>query len=127
MWVLGQPIGPAYIFDHAHLEVLGRLSRMLDPGPRRHGASWRAITPWRPSRRAAQRQRDCSRMKAMSWGRRNALHYSCVWEDADVLCQALAPVAQGRRLLSISSAGDNSLALLTLDPSEVVDRKSTRL
>jgi S-adenosylmethionine-diacylglycerol 3-amino-3-carboxypropyl transferase len=48
------------------------------------------------------------------------LHYSCVWEDADVLCQALAPVAQGRRLLSISSAGDNSLALLTLDPSEVV-------
>src|ERR1019366_6813617 len=55
----------------------------------------------------------------MLWGQ-NALHYSCVWEDADVLCQALAPVAQGRRLLSISSAGDNSLALLTLDPSEVV-------
>lgn len=55
----------------------------------------------------------------MLWGQ-SALHYSCVWEDADVLCQALAPVAQGRRLLSISSAGDNSLALLTLDPSEVV-------
>ena len=56
----------------------------------------------------------------MSWERKNALRYSCVWEDADVLCQALKPVAQGRRLLSISSAGDNSLALLTLDPSEVV-------
>jgi S-adenosylmethionine-diacylglycerol 3-amino-3-carboxypropyl transferase len=55
----------------------------------------------------------------MLWGK-NALHYSCVWEDADVLCQALAPVAQGRRLLSISSAGDNALALLTLDPGEVV-------
>lgn len=55
----------------------------------------------------------------MLWGQ-IALHYSCVWEDADVLCQALAPVALGRRLLSISSAGDNSLALLTLDPSEVV-------
>jgi S-adenosylmethionine-diacylglycerol 3-amino-3-carboxypropyl transferase len=59
-------------------------------------------------------------MKAMSWGRKSALHYSCVWEDADVLCHALEPVAQGRRLLSISSAGDNSLALLTLDPCEVV-------
>lgn len=50
---------------------------------------------------------------------KDTLHYGCVWEDADILCQALAPVAANRRLLSISSAGDNSLALLTLDPSEV--------
>jgi S-adenosylmethionine-diacylglycerol 3-amino-3-carboxypropyl transferase len=43
-----------------------------------------------------------------------------VWEDADVLCEALAPVAGGGRVLSVASAGDNVLALLTLDPDEVV-------
>lgn len=48
------------------------------------------------------------------------VRYASVWEDADVLCEALAPVATGQRLLSIASAGDNALALLTLDPSEVV-------
>lgn len=48
------------------------------------------------------------------------IRYSAVWEDADVLCEALAPVAAGERLLSIASAGDNALALLTLDPERVV-------
>lgn len=48
------------------------------------------------------------------------VRYASVWEDADVLCEALAPVAPGGRLLSIASAGDNALALLTLDPAEVV-------
>lgn len=48
------------------------------------------------------------------------IRYGSVWEDADVLCNALAPVAKGGRLLSIASAGDNVLALLTLDPAEVV-------
>src|SRR5438445_7647048 len=48
------------------------------------------------------------------------VRYSNVWEDADLLCEALAPVARGGRLLSIASAGDNALALLTLDPAEVV-------
>ncbi len=48
------------------------------------------------------------------------VRYASVWEDADVLCQALTPVAGGKRLLSIASAGDNALALLTLDPAEVV-------
>lgn len=48
------------------------------------------------------------------------IRYASVWEDADVLCEALAPVATGGRLLSIASAGDNALALLTLDPAEVV-------
>jgi S-adenosylmethionine-diacylglycerol 3-amino-3-carboxypropyl transferase len=48
------------------------------------------------------------------------IRYASVWEDADVLCEALAPVAEGGRLLSIASAGDNVLALLTLDPAEVV-------
>ena len=49
-----------------------------------------------------------------------SVRYGAVWEDADVLCDALAPVAQGKRLLSIASAGDNVLALLTLNPAEVV-------
>ncbi len=48
------------------------------------------------------------------------VRYASVWEDADILCEALAPVARGGRLLSIASAGDNALALLTLDPAEVV-------
>lgn len=48
------------------------------------------------------------------------IRYASVWEDADVLCEALAPSAAGGRLLSIASAGDNALALLTLDPAEVV-------
>jgi S-adenosylmethionine-diacylglycerol 3-amino-3-carboxypropyl transferase len=48
------------------------------------------------------------------------VRYGSVWEDADVLCEALAPGARAGRLLSIASAGDNALALLTLDPAEVV-------
>lgn len=54
---------------------------------------------------------------AIRWG---ILRYASVWEDADVLCRALAPAAPGGRLLSIASAGDNALALLTLDPGEVL-------
>jgi S-adenosylmethionine-diacylglycerol 3-amino-3-carboxypropyl transferase len=53
----------------------------------------------------------------IAWDR---IRYASVWEDADVLCDALAPVAAGGRLLSVASAGDNALALLTLDPAEVV-------
>jgi S-adenosylmethionine-diacylglycerol 3-amino-3-carboxypropyl transferase len=48
------------------------------------------------------------------------IRYASVWEDAEILCETLAPVAGGGRLLSIASAGDNALALLTLDPAEVV-------
>lgn len=48
------------------------------------------------------------------------IRYGMVWEDADLLCRALKPVAAGKRLLSIASAGDNCLALLSLDPKEIV-------
>ncbi len=48
-----------------------------------------------------------------------AIRYAQVWEDADVLARALAPSAKGGSLLSICSAGDNALALLTLDPAKV--------
>ena len=34
----------------------------------------------------------------------DAIRYGSVWEDADVLCEALAPVAKGGRLLTIASS-----------------------
>lgn len=46
------------------------------------------------------------------------VRYANCWEDANVLCEALRPAA-GKRLLSIASGGDNSLALLA-EGAEVV-------
>ena len=46
------------------------------------------------------------------------IRYANCWEDADVLCGALQP-GPGKRVLSIASAGDNSLSLLA-EGSEVV-------
>lgn len=48
------------------------------------------------------------------------IRYASVWEDPDILCKALAPSTKQGRILSICSAGDNVLALLTLDPKEIV-------
>ncbi|MEE9254153.1 MAG: DUF3419 family protein [Pseudomonadales bacterium] len=48
------------------------------------------------------------------------VRYANCWEDADVLACALAPKAEDRSLLSIGSAGDNVLALLTLAPKRIV-------
>ena len=39
------------------------------------------------------------------------IRYANCWEDAEILCEALRP-KPGMRILSIASAGDNSLALL---------------
>jgi S-adenosylmethionine-diacylglycerol 3-amino-3-carboxypropyl transferase len=50
----------------------------------------------------------------------NFIRYASVWEDADILCEALRPSCHSGRILSIASSGDNALALLTLDPAEVV-------
>ena len=47
------------------------------------------------------------------------IRYAQVWEDADVLCAALAP-KPGATLMSVCSAGDNALAMLTLDPARIV-------
>jgi S-adenosylmethionine-diacylglycerol 3-amino-3-carboxypropyl transferase len=47
------------------------------------------------------------------------LRYAQCWEDADLLLRALAP-ARHQRLLSIASAGDNTLALLALEPDRIV-------
>ncbi len=47
------------------------------------------------------------------------IRYAQVWEDADVLLKAL-DTGPGKTFVSICSAGDNALALLTLDPARVV-------
>lgn len=47
------------------------------------------------------------------------IRYAQLWEDADVLIAAL-PQRAGTTLVSICSAGDNALAMLTLDPARVV-------
>lgn len=47
------------------------------------------------------------------------IRYAQCWEDADVLVEALAP-GPGKRCLSISSAGDNTLALLARSPDYVL-------
>src|SRR4051794_3425959 len=48
-----------------------------------------------------------------------AIRYAQCWEDADVLLSAL-DVQPGDVCLSIASAGDNTLALLTKDPGRVI-------
>ena len=47
------------------------------------------------------------------------IRYAQLWEDADVLTAGLS-TAPGATLVSICSAGDNALAMLTLDPARVV-------
>lgn len=47
------------------------------------------------------------------------IRYAQLWEDADVLLPALG-AKPGATLVSICSAGDNALAMLTLDPAKVV-------
>jgi S-adenosylmethionine-diacylglycerol 3-amino-3-carboxypropyl transferase len=49
----------------------------------------------------------------------SAIRYGQCWEDADVLLDALA-VQPGDTCLSIASAGDNTLALLTCAPERVI-------
>lgn len=48
-----------------------------------------------------------------------AIRYAQLWEDADVLVDALGN-QKGKTLVSICSAGDNAIAMLLLDPKKVV-------
>lgn len=48
-----------------------------------------------------------------------AIRYAQLWEDADLLCEALGQ-RPGSTLVSIGSAGDNALAMLLCDPAEVI-------
>jgi S-adenosylmethionine-diacylglycerol 3-amino-3-carboxypropyl transferase len=49
----------------------------------------------------------------------DAIRYAQLWEDGAVLCDAIGP-RTGGTLVSIGSAGDNALSLLTLDPARVI-------
>jgi S-adenosylmethionine-diacylglycerol 3-amino-3-carboxypropyl transferase len=49
----------------------------------------------------------------------SAIRYAQCWEDADILVEALTP-QPGHTLVSICSAGDNTLALLSGKPARVV-------
>ena len=49
----------------------------------------------------------------------SAVRYAQCWEDADVLLAAL-DVRPGQTCVSIASAGDNALALLSRGPARVV-------
>ena len=49
----------------------------------------------------------------------DAIRYAQLWEDGAVLCNAIGP-KPGGTLVSIGSAGDNALSLLTLDPAKVI-------
>jgi S-adenosylmethionine-diacylglycerol 3-amino-3-carboxypropyl transferase len=49
----------------------------------------------------------------------SAIRYAQCWEDADILLDALN-IQPGSSCLSIASAGDNALAMLTRDPTSVV-------
>lgn len=59
------------------------------------------------------------RSEAASRADFSELRYAQVWEDADVLLEAL-DVRPGDVCLSIASAGDNALALLTRSPARVI-------
>ncbi len=56
------------------------------------------------------------------------LRYAQVWEDADVLLEAL-DIQPGETCLSIASAGDNAFAMLIKDPARVyaIDLNPTQL
>ncbi len=47
------------------------------------------------------------------------IRYAQCWEDADILLEALA-IKEGATCLSIASAGDNALAMLTRNPAKVI-------
>src|SRR5262245_13315638 len=49
----------------------------------------------------------------------SGIRYAQCWEDADILVEGL-DVRPGDVCLSIASAGDNSLALLTRSPTRVI-------
>ena len=49
----------------------------------------------------------------------DAIRYAQLWEDGDILCRAIG-AQPGATLVSIGSAGDNALSLLTLDAARVV-------
>ena len=59
------------------------------------------------------------RHNAVSSGDLDSIRYAQCWEDADILLQAL-DIRPGQICLSIASAGDNTLAMLSRSPARVI-------
>ena len=92
--------------------------------PGRHALAARTATGWRwtaapASFGAFHRRNGAMRSEAAARADFSAIRYAQVWEDADVLLAGL-DVQPGDVCVSIASAGDNALALLTKDPSRVI-------
>jgi S-adenosylmethionine-diacylglycerol 3-amino-3-carboxypropyl transferase len=75
------------------------------------------MAPQEPS--GAWRQTKPMRSEAAGRADFSGIRYAQCWEDADVLLSALEP-GPGKRCLSIASAGDNTLALLSRGPESVL-------
>ena len=71
------------------------------------------------NQRASERRGLQVRSEAAARADFSEIRYAQVWEDADVLLEGL-DVQPGHVCVSIASAGDNALALLTRDPARVV-------
>ncbi len=72
-----------------------------------------------PESSAGSRQKKPMRSEAAERADFSGIRYAQCWEDAGVLLAALDP-GPGKRCLSITSAGDNTLALLSRDPESVL-------
>ena len=81
------------------------------------GSSWTAARGRRSAAVAGRPMRERSARRRSRTSPR--IRYAQCWEDADVLLAAL-DVQPGDVCLSIASAGDNALALLTRQPSRVI-------
>ena len=68
---------------------------------------------------AGSRQKKPMHSEAAERADCSGIRYAQCWEDAGVLLAALDP-GPGKRCLSIASAGDNTLALLSRDPESVL-------
>src|SRR5688500_3254365 len=77
------------------------------------GWKWTAAPALSDGFRAAMRSEAAARADF------TGIRYAQVWEDADVLLAGL-DVQPGDTCVSIASAGDNALALLTKQPSRVI-------
>src|SRR5215471_7796461 len=81
-------------------------------------SSWTAAREWSSGSRPRRRRRPMGSEVAAK-ADFSGVRYAQCWEDADVLLEAL-DVQPGDTCLSIASAGDNALALLTRRPARVI-------
>ena len=62
--------------------------------------------------------KDIVKSEVQNYAKFNIIRYAQVWEDADILCDALE-INENDNILSIASAGENALSLLVKNPKHV--------